>query len=190
MKKLELKCWVIFYAFLFLCFFISGCKSTKVKIEEESVKTENVKQEESVVIKRDTIVVKSQDYELQEKTLKEIISSLNVNFKGENDTDKLLFKLQKTIDGMQLEVSGKGSADISQNESLMQETFIKELIRLNDSIYASQSENITFYFDSEYEKLEKRKEVIKSQLKSYLTWVFIGVILALVLFLWIRKKFF
>src|SRR5690606_17300526 len=104
--------------------------------------------------------VSSSEIEMQRQMFSELLSSLNIGYNGQSENDKLLFEMKRTIDGLNFQVSGTGTANYQQTESINIEELKTELLKQQDSLF-KQALNGILIHNEKYlnEHFSKEKEV-------------------------------
>lgn len=135
MKKYEVKGWVLFLSFLFTLLFMVSCRTvdkTKLQVQDKS----ELSIFEKINVDNDVhSSVSSSEFELQRQMFSDFLSSLNIGYNGQTESDKLLFEMKRTIDGLNFQVSGTGTANYQQSESINIEELKTELLKHQDSLF-------------------------------------------------------
>ena len=158
MKKYEIKGFIALYVLLFTLLFMVSCRSvdkttTIEKHSNESSIFGNIKLENDTSSSNN-----SQQIESQEKLLRELVSSLQLGFNGQGENDKLMVELKQTIDGLKFEVSGNGTANYTQIQTINFEQLKTELLKKQDSLF---KQRLNVFFEEFKHSLNESKKVDK-----------------------------
>ena len=189
MKKYELKGWCIWFGFLFTLLIMVSCRTAEKTRSQIKDKTEVSIFDDINLDNKVESSVSSSELELQRQMFSDFLSSLNIGYNGQTESDKLLFEMKRTIDGLNFQVSGTGTANYEQSESINIEELKTELLKHQDSLF-KQALNGFLKQNKQYlnEHLSKEKEV-KTTGFSFGMYVIIGLAVLLgILLNWLGRK--
>lgn len=125
--------------FIAIVFLFTGCKTKQVSTREyQSKESEDSEQLHISDILTESAVNKKMT-QFTSNEIAAIFSSLNVGYNGSSIDDKLNLLFTKTDQGTELSISGKGTANISENKTSEIQTIKTELFAYQDSIIKEQT---------------------------------------------------
>lgn len=189
MKKYEVKGWCIWFGFLFTLLIMVSCRTAEKTRSQIKDKTEVSIFDDINLDNKVESSVSSSELELQRQMFSDFLSSLNIGYNGQTESDKLLFEMKRTIDGLNFQVSGTGTANYQQRESINIDELKNELFKQQDSLF-KQALNGFLKQNKQYlnEHLSKEKEV-KTTGFSFGMYVIIGLAVLLgILLNWLGRK--
>lgn len=167
----------MFRSLLIIMFLVfASCSSTKVsKNKETNEKTEQL--QDTVISKIDSQSINSSLNVVSNEAMSAaLISALNLRYSGKKNDDKLILDLQRTIDGMRLEVQGTGEANYSQSDSVQINLLRTELYTRQDSLHSVEMaaiQNLNHTLSS----FLKEKEVDRQNKGfDFMFWLVLGLI--------------
>ena len=181
MKKYEIKGWVMVFLFLFTLLWMVSCRTVDKTTTNEQTKTESSVFEGINLDNQGAVSVSDFDAERQERLLRELVSSLQLGFNGQNENDKLIVELQRSIDGLKFQVSGTKTANYQEQETINLEAIISEHLKRQDSLFKQHLNGVYSQFENylnEHYKKDKEVKVTGFQVGFYAI-----LIIALVTFL-------
>ena len=189
MKKYEVKGWVMVFLFLFTLLWMVSCRTVDKTIHQtKEEKKESVFND----LKFDNNIQTSSELneiERQERLLKELISSLQIGFNGQTEDDKLSVELIKTLEGLKFEVSGSGTANYQQTETLNIEELESKLYKRQDSLHNQQMAYLQDFTAEFLQELKAKDKEVKVKGFTFGSYLIFGV-LAVVGFIlgWIARR--
>jgi hypothetical protein len=191
MKKYEIKALAYWFTFLLLLLAMTSCRTKQV----DSSKSETIKQHEILEqVEKNNVVQIASEKEVNEKhieELKEVISSLNINFEGKTLEDKLDVLLKRTPEGgTKLSFSGVGSASFKQDEKIDIARLEMNLMQRQDSLFV-QLLNELWLKQELLNKMEHSKDKnIKSRGFKFGAYFIFGFIVLFLVLVWrVYRKF-
>lgn len=161
MKKYEIKGWIMLFTFLFTLLFMVSCRTVDKTKTIEQTKVESSVFEGIEIDNQGQTTLTQIEIERQEKLLRELVSSLQLGFNGQNENDKLIVELQRSIDGLKFQVSGTGTANYQEQETINIEEIINEHLKRQDSLF---NQRLNVFFEAFKESL-KESEATKKDVK-------------------------
>lgn len=181
MKKYEIKGWIMLFTFLFTLLFMVSCRTVDKTKTIEQTKVESSIFEGIDIDSQVATTLIDNDIERQERLLRELVSSLQLSFNGQSENDKLMVELQRTIDGLKFQVSGTGTANYQEQETINLEEIINEHLKRQDSVFNQRLNSFYTEFKNHLnEKFKSEKEV---KVKGFQVGFYAILIIALVTFL-------
>lgn len=160
---------------------ITGCRTVDKTKTIEQTKVESSIFEGIDIDSQVATTLIDNDIERQERLLRELVSSLQLSFNGQSENDKLMVELQRTIDGLKFQVSGTGTANYQEHETVNFEELKTELFKRQDSLFKQHLNGVYSRFENylnEHYKKDKEVKVTGFQVGFYAV-----LIIALVTFL-------
>ena len=179
MKKYEIKGWICLFLLLFTLLFMVSCRTIDKTIHQTKEQKKESIFNDLKIDNNVKISTEQTENERQEKLLKELISSLQIGFNGQSENDKLSVELIKTLEGLKFEVTGSGTANYQQTETINIEQLERNLYKRQDSLHSQQ---MSYLQDLKYELLEelqtkdKEVKITGFTFGAYLTFGLIAVI--------------
>lgn len=170
MKKYEIKGWVMLFAFLFTLLWMVSCRTVDKTSHEAKEKTELSIFDNINIDNQGAVSVSNYEAERQERLLRELVSSLQLGFNGQNENDKLIVELQRSIDGLKFQVSGTGTANYQEQETVNFEELINERFKQQDSLFKQHLNGVYSQFENylnEHYKKDKEVKVTGFQVGFY-----------------------
>lgn len=181
MKKYEIKGWAMVFLFLFTLLWMVSCRTVDKATTNEQTKTESSVFEGINLDNQGAVSVSDFDAERQERLLRELVSSLQLGFNGQNENDKLIVELQRSIDGLKFQVSGTGTANYQEQETINLEEIINEHLKRQDSVF---NQRLNSFFEAFKQSLnEQSKEEKEVKVRGFQVGFYAVLIIALVTFL-------
>lgn len=181
MKKYEIKGWAMVFLFLFTLLWMVSCRTVDKTTTNEQTKTESSVFEGISLDNQGAVSVSDFDAERQERLLRELVSSLQLGFNGQNENDKLIVELQRSIDGLKFQVSGTGTANYQEHETINLEEIINEHLKRQDSVFNQRLNSFYTEFKGHLNEHFKSEKEVK--VKGFQVGFYAILIIALVTFL-------
>lgn len=157
---------------------LAGCKTKEVVTSTE--KTAQKENTETVLqVSQDSqTVVASEQRQTEVKELKELLSELNISYNGQNVDDKLGVLLSQTKQGMQLSISGTGSASFKETTKQEFEALQLFIIKRQDSLHNIQINALNQLKSELYAEFKIKDKDVKT--KGFTVGFWITIILIVV----------
>lgn len=116
-----------------------------------------------------------------------LISALNLRYSGKTNEDKLILDLQRTIDGLRLQIQGTGEANYSQTDSMQMNRLRSELFARQDSLHTVE---LSYLKDIEHKISRQQQQKDKEVKSTGFSWPFYGFIIFLFVMNFILNRLF
>lgn len=140
---------------------ITGCRTVDKTKTIEQTKVESSIFEGIDIDSQVATTLIDNDIERQERLLRELVSSLQLSFNGQSENDKLMVELQRTIDGLKFQVSGTGTANYQEQETINLEEIISEHLKRQDSLFNQRLNSFFEAFKQSLNEQSKREKEVK-----------------------------
>lgn len=189
MKKYEIKGFVVLYVLLFTLLFMVSCRTAAKTKTQTKDKTEVSIFDQINIDNNVRSSVSSLELEVQRQMFSEFLSSVNIGYNGQNESDKLLVEMKRTIDGLNFQVSGTGTANYQQSENIFIDELKTELLKHQDSLFKQALKGVLMQNEKYLNEHFNKEKEVKTTGFSWGIYVIVGLAVLLGIFLnWLGRK--
>jgi len=154
---------------------LMNCTSRKInRLKFENYETYN---ESEIITKEIRDASNNVEIKNEISELKNIISTLNINYSGKNIDDKLDVLLKQSHEGTKLTISGTGTANFNESTQSHIKTLQKQIINHYDSLHAEQIQEIKSLKTEINQEITSKEKQTKS--RGFILWVLLCALIVI-----------